>query len=69
VYIEDNLSNLALVERILGRNAGVELIPAMQGSLGLELVRRQHPDLLVLDVRRFLEAVDTHLPVLVDDEP
>jgi PAS domain S-box-containing protein len=50
LYIEDNLSNLALIERILSRHTGVELISAMQGSLGLELARKHHPDLIVLDL-------------------
>ena len=50
LYIEDNLSNLTLVERILGRYRAVELIPAMQGRLGLELAREHRPDLIVLDL-------------------
>ncbi|MGA2929381.1 MAG: PAS domain-containing protein, partial [Solirubrobacteraceae bacterium] len=50
LYIEDNLSNLTLVERILERRVSVELISAMQGGLGLELARQHHPDLIVLDL-------------------
>ena len=50
LYIEDNLSSLTLVERILERYAAVELIPAMQATLGLELARDHHPDLIVLDL-------------------
>ena len=50
LYIEDNLSNLTLVERILERRVSVELISAMQGTLGLELARQHHPDLIVLDL-------------------
>jgi CheY-like chemotaxis protein len=50
VYIEDNLSNLTLVERTLARVQGVKLIPAMQGQLGLELARRHRPDLVLLDL-------------------
>jgi PAS domain S-box-containing protein len=50
LYIEDNLSNLRLVERILDSQTAVELIPAMQGTLGLELARQHQPDLIVLDV-------------------
>jgi hypothetical protein len=38
---EDNLSNLTLVERILDRYPAIELIPAMQGTIGLELAREQ----------------------------
>jgi PAS domain S-box-containing protein len=55
LYIEDNLSNLKLVERLLERVPEVRLIPAMQGQLGLELARRHQPDLILLDL---------HLPVL-----
>ena len=50
LYIEDNLSNLTLVERILERRVSVELISAMQATIGLELARKHHPDLIVLDL-------------------
>jgi PAS domain S-box-containing protein len=50
VYIEDNLSNLKLVERLLERLPAVRLIPAMQGQLGIELVRQHQPDLILLDL-------------------
>ncbi len=50
LYVEDNVSNVKLVERILDRYATVELIPAMQGSIGLELARRHHPDIIILDL-------------------
>ena len=36
LYIEDNLSNLALIEYLLGEVAEVRLLTAMQGRLGLE---------------------------------
>jgi PAS domain S-box-containing protein len=77
LYIEDNLSNLRLVERILESQTAVELIPAMQGTLGLELARQHQPDLIVLDVhlpdmpgievlRRLKAQEDTHdIPVVV----
>jgi PAS domain S-box-containing protein len=50
LYIEDNLSNLKLVERILLRRPQVRLIPAMQASLGIELAREHQPDLVLLDM-------------------
>ncbi len=59
LYIEDNLSNLRLVERILARRPEVKLISAMQGSLGLELARQHRPDLVLLDL---------HLPDIQGDE-
>lgn len=48
LYIEDNLSNLTLVKQILGRYHAVELLPAMQGRLALELARKHRPNLIVL---------------------
>jgi CheY-like chemotaxis protein len=50
LYIEDNMSNLRLVERILGRRPGVRLISAMRPELGLELASEHHPDLVLLDL-------------------
>ena len=59
LYIEDNLSNLRLVERLLARHSKVTLLPAMQGSIGLELAREHQPDMVLLDL---------HLPDLPGDE-
>jgi DNA-binding response OmpR family regulator len=59
LYIEDNLSNLTLIEHILHRQPAIELIPAMQGTIGLELARQHHPDLIVLDL---------HLPDLSGED-
>jgi PAS domain S-box-containing protein len=50
LYIEDNLSNLQLVERVLGRRPGVRLISAMRPQLGLDLAGQHHPDLILLDL-------------------
>jgi len=51
LYIEDNVSNFTLVERILERHATVQLLAAMQATIGLELAREHHPDLIVLDLQ------------------
>ena len=50
LYIEDNLSNLQLVERVLSRRPGVNLISAMRPQLGLDLAAEHHPDLILLDL-------------------
>ena len=50
LYIEDNLSNIKLVQRVIDRLPGVRLLPAMQGRLGLDLARRHHPELILLDL-------------------
>jgi CheY-like chemotaxis protein len=50
LYIEDNLSNLRLVQRVLSRRAGVKLIAAMNGEAGIELAEQHQPDLILLDL-------------------
>jgi signal transduction histidine kinase/CheY-like chemotaxis protein len=50
LYIEDNLSSLRLVREIFALRPGVELLVAMQGTLGIELAGRHHPDLILVDL-------------------
>ncbi|MEW5990055.1 MAG: ATP-binding protein [Chloroflexota bacterium] len=50
LYIEDNLSNLRLIERILARHPDVELVSATTGELGLELATSRRPDVILLDL-------------------
>jgi CheY-like chemotaxis protein len=50
LYIEDNLSNLTLIQRLVARRPELKLVPAMQGRLGLDLAREHHPDLVLLDL-------------------
>ena len=50
LYIEDNLSNLTLIEQILEEQEDIELISAMQGNIGLDLAQRHAPDLILLDL-------------------
>lgn len=51
LHIEDDRSNLTLVEWILQRQADVELVSAMRGRHGLELAHEHQPDLIVLDLQ------------------
>jgi CheY-like chemotaxis protein len=57
--IEDNISNLRLIERVLELRPRVELLSAMQASIGLELAQQHHPDLILLDL---------HLPDMRGEE-
>jgi CheY-like chemotaxis protein/anti-sigma regulatory factor (Ser/Thr protein kinase) len=77
LYIEDNLSNLTLIEQMLEERPEVELLTAMQGKVGLDLARQHSPDLVLLDlhlpdlpgwdVLSRLKADETtrHIPVVV----
>jgi PAS domain S-box-containing protein len=50
LYIDDNLSNIKLVERVLARRREVRVISAMQGRMGLDLAGEHAPDLIMLDL-------------------
>ena len=50
LYIEDNLSNLRLIESLLGREKNLTLLSAEQGTLGIEIARARTPDLILLDL-------------------
>ncbi len=77
LYIEDNLSNLTLIEQILEERPEIELLSAMQGQVGLDLARQHSPDLVLLDlhlpdlpgweVLSQLKAGETtsHIPVVI----
>lgn len=59
LYIEDNLANLKLVERVLAVRSSIQLLSAMQGQVGIDLARQHRPDLILLDL---------HLPDMDGDE-
>ncbi|MDT8905446.1 PAS domain S-box-containing protein [Pseudomonas sp. NFACC32-1] len=48
--IEDNLSSLALIETLMQRRPGIQLLSSMQGQIGLDLARQHAPQLILLDV-------------------
>ena len=50
LYVEDNLSNITLIEHIVVHRPHVKLVAAMQGRLGLDLAREHRPDLILLDL-------------------
>jgi PAS domain S-box-containing protein len=59
LYVEDNLSNITLIEHIIVHRPHVKLVAAMQGRLGLDLAREHRPDLILLDL---------HLPDISGEE-
>jgi signal transduction histidine kinase/ActR/RegA family two-component response regulator len=50
LYIEDHLSNVALVERLLARRDDYELVSATTGRAGLKLAANVAPDVILLDL-------------------
>jgi PAS domain S-box-containing protein len=50
LYIEDNPSNIKLVEAILVARPAIALLVATQGGLGLELAQEHRPALILLDL-------------------
>ena len=59
LYVEDNLSTVALVESIFALRPNIRLLTAMQGGIAIDLAREHCPDLIILDL---------HLPDLNGDE-
>ncbi len=50
LLVENNLTTLDLVERVLSRRPGTEVFAAMQGGLGVDLAREHVPDMILLDL-------------------
>jgi signal transduction histidine kinase/ActR/RegA family two-component response regulator len=59
LYVEDMVENLRLVEQILKQRPSVRLVPAMLGSVALDLATEHRPDLILLDL---------HLPDMPGEE-
>ncbi len=77
LYIEDNQSNLTLVESALARHQGVKVYAAVRGGVGLEMADRYQPEMILLDLhlpdfsgeevlrRLRLNPATNHIPVVV----
>jgi signal transduction histidine kinase/ActR/RegA family two-component response regulator len=59
LVVEDNLSNVRLLEKILRRRSNWKMLHAGHGRLGLELAAANRPDLILLDL---------HIPDMPGDE-
>jgi PAS domain S-box-containing protein len=59
LYVEDNASNLRLMQRVLERRPGVTLLHASDGARGVQLAREEQPSLVLLDM---------HLPDMTGEE-
>ncbi len=50
LYVEDNATNVQLMQRVIARRPGIRLLHAAYGRMGLELARTGHADLVLLDL-------------------
>lgn len=50
LYIEDNPTNLRLVQKILDKRQDIDLFTAVNGATGLEIALRERPGLILLDI-------------------
>ncbi len=76
LYVEDNPANLKLVEQLIARRPDMRLLTATNGSLGVQLARANHPELILMDINlpgisgiealRILreDASTAHIPVV-----
>jgi signal transduction histidine kinase/CheY-like chemotaxis protein len=77
LYVEDNLANAKLMERIIAPFASLRLVTALQGSMAVELAETQQPGLILLDLnlpdiagevvlaRLKAEPSTRHIPVVI----
>ena len=50
LYIEDSKANLRLMKEIIGRNPNINFLSAHKAEKGLEIARKQHPDIILMDI-------------------
>ena len=50
VYVEDNAANLTLVRKVLEATGEMTVVGAGSAEEGLELLQREHADVLLLDL-------------------
>jgi PAS domain S-box-containing protein len=50
VYVEDNPANVAFMEQLLGEFERVQLFTAPTAEVGIELVRRARPNVVIMDI-------------------
>ncbi len=76
LYVEDNPANMQLVEGIISRYPGIQLLTAVNGYDGIEIARTSQPNVIMMDINlpgiSGLEALKilredpatTHIPVI-----
>ncbi len=50
LYVEDNVANMMLVERLITRRPGLRLLRARDALRGLKIAREAQPDVILMDI-------------------
>ena len=50
LYVEDNPANMNLIEELIARHPGLQLVTAVNATLGLKLVRTARPQVILMDI-------------------
>jgi PAS domain S-box-containing protein len=50
LYIEDNPANMKLIEQLIRRFPNINLLTAVNGTLGIEIARSAQPQMILMDV-------------------
>jgi CheY-like chemotaxis protein len=50
LYVEDNLTNLQLVEQLIARRPDLRLLSAADGRRGVEMARTHRPEAILMDI-------------------
>lgn len=76
LYIEDNPANMKLVEQLITRRPDIELLTAINGTIGVELARTAQPTVILMDINLpgisgidalkilLKDPVTAHIPVI-----
>ena len=50
LYVEDNPTNMKLVEQLIARRPDIRLLTAVNGTLGIEVARTSQPAAILMDI-------------------
>jgi PAS domain S-box-containing protein len=50
LYVEDNPANMELVTQLIARNPDIQMMTAVNGTLGIELARLTRPTVIMMDI-------------------
>jgi CheY-like chemotaxis protein len=76
LYVEDNQANMKLVEQLIARRPDLQLLTAVNGTLGIEIARSAQPTVILMDINLpgisgvealkvlRMDAATAHIPVV-----